>query len=361
MARCIVCGCELSENNCSEEHILLNAIGGHLKSKVLLCKEHNSAFGDECDAELARQLQVLSSHFQVHRQRGKNPEIEGTTPTGKSYKIIDGRTPVLTKPTVEVGEVVNGERIVHVEARSERELRQILQGIKKKYPGLQMNIDDVVASGEHVVKRLEEPVNFQLTIGGSLAFRSIVKTAVEYYVTKTGVTETIKHLMPYLKGEEEKEVVRVYMTRLPVYALDSGEVCHVIHLESNVNERLLYAYVEFYSVFSFLVLLSDSYEGEDINDTYCFELNTVEEKEKTIILGLNSRTLDIIHKPGPEDWAITQQRCTRFLKICETRQIFFESSDLLKQRLRGISELREEDVNGIAEEVGKMMASLLCD
>lgn len=361
MAKCIVCGCELGEGNSCEEHILLNAIGGHLKSKELLCKEHNSVFGDECDAELAKQLQVLSSHFQVHRQRGKNPEIEGTTSSGKSYKIIDGRTPVLTKPTVEVGEVVDGVRTVHIEARTEKELWQILQGIKKKYPGLQIDIEEVVANGEHVAKRLDESVNFNLTVGGSLAFRSIVKTAVEYYVIKTGDVETVNPLIPYLKGEEEKNIVRIYTTQQPVYELEPGDVCHVIHLESNVNERLLYAYVEFYSVFSFVVLLSDNYIGAEVNDTYCFELNTVGEKAKSINLGLTEESLDINHIPGPDDWAITQQRCSRFLNICESRQMYFESCDILKQRLKGISGLSEEDVNRIAEDVGKMMVRILCD
>ena len=70
-----------------------------------------------------------------------------------------------------------------------------------------------------------------------------------------------------------------------VYELKQGEVCHVIHLESNVNEHLLYAFIEFYSVFSFLVLLSDSYDGVKINDTYCFELSQVKDVNKDIRLG----------------------------------------------------------------------------
>ena len=179
MARCIVCGCELNDSNSTEEHILLNAIGGHLKSKELLCKQHNSVFGEECDAELANQLQVLSSNFQVQRQRGKNPAIEGTTSSGERYRIENGITPVKVKPTVEIDDIEGGKSI-HIEARNEKELRQILKGIKVKYPNLNINIDDVVARGTHVVKRLDEHVNFHLAVGGRLAFRSIAKTAVEY-------------------------------------------------------------------------------------------------------------------------------------------------------------------------------------
>lgn len=216
----------------AQEHILLNAIGGHLKSKELLCKQYNSVFGEKCDAELANQLQVLSSNFQVQRQRGKNPAIEGTTASGEIYRIEDGINPVKVKPTIEIGDIEGGKSI-HIEARNEKELRQILKGIKAKYPKLNIDIEDVVAKGTHVSKRLNEHVNFQLTIGGELAFRSIAKTAVEYYVMKTGDVDTVRPLIPYLKGEETRDVVRVYMTQDPLYELNQGEVCHVIHIESN--------------------------------------------------------------------------------------------------------------------------------
>lgn len=354
MARCIVCGCELNDSNSTEEHILLNAIGGHLKSKELLCKQHNSVFGKECDAELANQLQVLSSNFQVQRQRGKNPAIEGTTASGERYRIEDGINPVKVKPTVEIDDIEGGKSI-HIEARNEKELRQILKGIKAKYPKLNIDIEDVVAKGTRVSKRLDEHVNFHLTIGGELAFRSIAKTAVEYYVLKTGDVDTVSHLIPYLKGDEEKNVVRIFMTQEPVCRLEPGEVCHLIHLESNIKDRLLYAYVEFYSVFSFLVLLSNCYNGSEVNETYCFELNQVKELKKDIKLGLTKIDINMTHKPDTLDWAVVEMRSNRFLKICQIRQIFAETCDKLKNNLCSSCGLTEEEVNKIAEGVGWMM------
>lgn len=73
MAKCIICGVELNESNSTEEHIILNAIGGRLKTKSLLCKTHNSVFGDDCDAELAKQLKVfpLCSKFKDRGERIK--------------------------------------------------------------------------------------------------------------------------------------------------------------------------------------------------------------------------------------------------------------------------------------------------
>ena len=41
MAKCFICGCELDENT-KPEHIIPNGIGGTLKSKAILCNEHNN-------------------------------------------------------------------------------------------------------------------------------------------------------------------------------------------------------------------------------------------------------------------------------------------------------------------------------
>lgn len=38
MSKCYMCGVELNDCNRAEEHIILNAIGGVLTSKNLICK-----------------------------------------------------------------------------------------------------------------------------------------------------------------------------------------------------------------------------------------------------------------------------------------------------------------------------------
>ena len=48
---CLICNETLTEANASDEHIILNSLGGHLHSKDLLCKKCNNKFGKEADAE----------------------------------------------------------------------------------------------------------------------------------------------------------------------------------------------------------------------------------------------------------------------------------------------------------------------
>ena len=42
---CYICDEELTDTNNSDEHIILNAIGGHLHSNKLLCKRCNNTLG----------------------------------------------------------------------------------------------------------------------------------------------------------------------------------------------------------------------------------------------------------------------------------------------------------------------------
>lgn len=73
--KCYVCDKEITSENETEEHILLNAIGGKLKSKKLICKGCNSDLGNKIDNSLARQLNPIANLLDIKRDRG-NPQNE---------------------------------------------------------------------------------------------------------------------------------------------------------------------------------------------------------------------------------------------------------------------------------------------
>ena len=87
---CFVCGSKLDKANSSDEHILLNALGGHLHSPSFLCKKCNSLLGSKFDDELARELNYAASYLDVHRQRGKNQIIRTTD---SEYDLLPGGKP----------------------------------------------------------------------------------------------------------------------------------------------------------------------------------------------------------------------------------------------------------------------------
>jgi hypothetical protein len=71
----------------SDEHIISKAIGGRRKVRGLLHLACNNGAGRTWDAELAKQLQPLSLHFDVRRQRGSVPWLPVTTTAGEELML----------------------------------------------------------------------------------------------------------------------------------------------------------------------------------------------------------------------------------------------------------------------------------
>ncbi|AUC75782.1 HNH endonuclease [Olleya sp. Bg11-27] len=89
--KCYRCEDIIDDKNSSEEHIIINACGGRLKSKNLLCKKCNSIFGDKFDCELARTTNVITNLLMVKRHHGVPQPIRTTrTSTGEKYYLDYG-------------------------------------------------------------------------------------------------------------------------------------------------------------------------------------------------------------------------------------------------------------------------------
>ncbi len=155
MAKCYMCGAELTEENRTEEHIILNAIGGVLKSKDLICKQCNSNFGDKIDSLLAKQLQPFSVLMNVERERGATPPIEAVrSSNNEKILVYPGGKTGASKPEVDFFEE-NGQKRYRVIARNKKEMNQIYKGIKKKFPSA--TITDI---GE-IVENIDEKITIE--------------------------------------------------------------------------------------------------------------------------------------------------------------------------------------------------------
>ena len=68
--RCVLCNIEITKANDSQEHIILNAIGGTRKVRGVYCVRCNSDSGSKWDPEAIRQLEFLASRLGIVRERG---------------------------------------------------------------------------------------------------------------------------------------------------------------------------------------------------------------------------------------------------------------------------------------------------
>ena len=53
--------------------------------------------------------------------------------------------------------------------------------------------------------------------------------------------------------------------------IKENSIPHIIYIEGNSKEHILYAYIEFFGTVQFLVLLNNNYDGVDIKYTYYYD------------------------------------------------------------------------------------------
>ncbi len=286
--KCYVCDTEITAANETDEHIIINAAGGRLKSKKLICKNCNSVFGENIDSILAKQLNNISNILMVNRHRGKpQPIIGENQSTGEKYFLDVGGKPRLYKPKID--ETTDGDKTnISIIARSEKELREILNGYAKKYN--HFDIDEGMKHAKLHEEYLDTPIKFQNNIGGNEVFRAVCKCAINFYIFSKGDASQIKHLIPYIKGEKDKEVVCMHYQD-KIYDLDKEECSHVIHLVGKKEKHILYCYVDYFNTFKYLILLNDNYQGTDIINTYFFDLINTKKIQRDVKIDYDRNTL----------------------------------------------------------------------
>ncbi|MEZ4722441.1 MAG: HNH endonuclease [Flavobacteriales bacterium] len=287
--RCYKCGNPLEEENSADEHVLLNAIGGKLKSKDLLCEGCNSTIGGEADAELAKQLAFFSTYFPIKRDRGKTPTLKGfKSESGKDYNMQPGGRPEFGRPEIEEKKV--GDEVeISASAKNEKELTTILGSLKKRFPDI--DLDKWKEKYEWKEDYIDETLHFESHIGGDLAFKSILKTAINFYVLKKGSFIELKSAIDSLITEERMDMVNQFYPTKKIYKKEPKEVVHLIHLVGRKHERVLYCFIEFFSTYSFVVKLSDDYDGKNFKETYCYNILTCKELKKDVKLNFSANEL----------------------------------------------------------------------
>jgi hypothetical protein len=309
---CYSCGEILTKELESSEHIIPNAIGGMLKSNKLLCKSCNNTFGNQSDAELAKQLEFFCNRLQVKRDRGEIQPVKNLkTKDGKGYSILgDGRVK-MDKPFFKEEEL--GEQL-HLSfiCNNMKEARQFMKGLKRKYPGF--DLEEELAKLKVGETYLNEPIGKSITIGGEEAFRSLIKTAVNFYLFHGGDRKNVLIPINAIKGIGNSDICNHFHSKLKIYNHTEGEVIHLLHMVGNRKERALFCYIEYFSSLGFIILLNAEYTGQNISHTYTFDVLNGVEIEKEVSLELPRDGLLTLENQR-EHLEIISQKLNRIIKI----------------------------------------------
>ncbi len=303
---CILCDCEIDQENDSVEHVIPQAIGGLLKVKSLLCKGCNGWTGQEWDSTLCDQLNWFSLMFQVVRDRGAVPSMPISTLSGEELLLLNDGSMTMRRPIFEKQPLEDSKTRIHIVARDKLEAKRMLTGASRKY---RIDVDETLRNASTSTHYLQSPVMVNLPFGGPRTGRSIVKTAL-VYAAMQGVDATLcgqarRYLLqgdrhpdaatatpPFTRldtitggGDGDVPPFDYYYTKDPLTERPSV-VLHSVCISSRGSEGQLLAYVEYFGCHRCLVLLADDYAGPEVHAGYLIDPRTGDALQADFKLGI---------------------------------------------------------------------------
>ncbi len=298
MAECYNCSVPLTDGNRSIEHIIPNAMGGRLKSSDLLCRPCNTKLADLVDGPLIEQFSGITALLDTQRERGSAPEVEGTLPDGTALLIAPGGKPGPKHPVYQEKQTAQGKEI-HFEARSEKEMAAFIRSILKKYP--QVDAAEICGAVQRGVTYVKDPVKIPFTFGGAVCFRGALKIALQFHIVRVGMPAGHERLLDIVSGNAEPGNLVCFSQGFDPFGIDGGDtVTHSISLVGAHGDRLVYAHVTLFSFIRLIVVLDESYGGEDFLHAYA--QNAVTRAEIPMVRhGVLSRD-DIATRRASSEW-----------------------------------------------------------
>lgn len=242
--KCVICGKLLDESNKSIEHIIPNAICGHLDSNKIYCKNCNNKFGDKLDKEFTKIFTAIVSQLNTNKSR----KTKGT-----SYKGV-------------ICDTNNNKYLATFKNNKLIEYRDF----NKKYIG-NNKID---------FKTLY--YNFELDNNAfkkgfaKIAFNYAIDIGLEPYELEKVFDNNRKQFL------EDLIIIPFYPLTLFDKLMETQPIQNLYHVVRIFNiKNYLYAYVELFNTFQHYVLLSEKFDYINKKELDQFRANLIE-KHKNI-------------------------------------------------------------------------------
>lgn len=332
---CYCCDSKITQVNKSTEHIILNACGGRLKSDKLLCKNCNSLFGTRFDSHLAKTTNALANLLMINRDKGKSQPIKTKNSiTNEPYYLALGGKPIPVKPKINLYEK-DGEKMLNIQTHNTKVLKKVLKGLQRTYPNLDINSALKVAESKKYVD--DSSYDIDGTIGGTEAFKSIAKSVINFYILKKGDPKFIKSLIPYLLGDEERDIVWMHYPNLSIYEPEINEVSHILKVVGCSKERILYGYLELFNTHCFIVRLCSDYIGIDFDADYVYDVLLEKQLNKKSKLILSASELnEIFLNKNNKPFENVKKRYARVINIAYRVQEKHQMGIILEETIEEV-------------------------
>lgn len=340
MSYCYLCGKKL----CNEkpEHIIPNAFGGHLKSRNILCSDCNNKLSD-IDRKLCSDLELLTNFISPKRENNKNtiPVIE-TICDGETFDRVSDGSYRKNKNNIQFdGKTLHFSFSHTPNSEAEKTDFQILQNTLRQFAKKNNKNDEWIqqqiskALNQSIINSKESGIHhFQFISNKSgYSFLGSLKIILGFCTFKKVDKKYLESAVEILKKQDISACYKIANYFNDNSQLPKNSVYHTLYLKGNTISKTLYAIVSLYGVFNIFFLLSDSYEGVEIEDSYNYDIlkNTPSPHNMSY-----NFSLEQINRILVEDCAVTiiQQNFNQFMN-------FFMLRDRQNYILKKIEEVKQ--------------------
>lgn len=260
---CYLSGDVITNDNKTDEHIIPNALNGHLTSTKVLTSDSNLKLGKLIDSSFDAIFDIFTSQLGFRRDRGRNPNFTVTdVASNEKYVLSDSKISPIKPFYDEVNE--------QIYAKDKKKYNQIYNKIKSgeiKNVGF---IDDKTGLYRY---------NFDIT---NKEFKQGVAKIAAGFATMNGIKREDLNMILDLDNKTflDKPSVIPFIALSDIDKRVESKIndksifpFHALIVHGSKDSGLLYCYVELFSTFQYIVILSYDYNGDDIYNDYFFSLN----------------------------------------------------------------------------------------
>ena len=273
MPECIFCSTALDAVT-KPEHVLLNAFGGRLTTRKVICSECNNDFGGTIDKEFAEEASVIRNMLQMPSGKGRPaPSLNGVNADDLKINMRGDGTMKLVEKPFTFEKLPNGDTELRVTVSSLDEMELLIPNIAAAMKVSEDSLRQQMA-GE-TAKKVEKRVGVikqSLVFGGQEAIRSATKACLVLWALEVGNNEVKSACYDTARdfvrtGGDVFNLDRVQLDSRKLEncgAIESsfGPAFNLVHVSSDSGGRVV-GHFTLYNIIAFHIVLAEGRGSPD--------------------------------------------------------------------------------------------------
>ena len=272
MQRCVLCETLLVGEARTREHVIPASLGGKRRTVKALCRQCNSTTGHAWDAELERQLRPAALLVFPHDHPCGRKQRRVADDEGNQLILKGGIRGGAEGPQIRIKTVADRTEL-HISAPSRQ---RAIQEIRRRVKASELPADreeEIIAS----IEREETTTRVEFTevggVGGPVAWNSMLKSMVTAGLLGGLTWLDMLSAVLLLRGSGRGGPCLMFRDS-PVRPSGAAHIPvwrHCVHVETDMEERLVWGYVEYFGTWCAIAQIGKCYLGQPTSWTYCVD------------------------------------------------------------------------------------------